>query len=188
MNIKDLRTEKKLSQAAFAKSLEVSTSTISAIEAGRLKVSKKIADKVKEVYDADLGVAAADPAPAAAEPAPAAVEKTEEAPAAASKKAGKKAPAKKTEKTAPAKAEKKAPAAKKGEPKKAAKSAAADGAEKPAVKKASVQVVIQSPLGGEITPDAILAKVGAADKIYVRVDENKAYWVKGDETGSVDLW
>lgn len=50
------------------------------------------------------------------------------------------------------------------------------------------EVIIQSPLGGSITPAEILKKVGKADKVYVRVDENKAYWVRGDETGSVDLW
>ena len=62
---------------------------------------------------------------------------------------------------------------------------------KPAAKKAVkkvAEVIIQSPLGGEISPEVILAKVGEADKIYVRVDENKAYWVRGEETGSVDLW
>ena len=50
------------------------------------------------------------------------------------------------------------------------------------------QIIIQSPLGGEITPFAILAKVGEVDKVYIRVDMNKAYWVRGTETGSVDLW
>ena len=55
-----------------------------------------------------------------------------------------------------------------------------------AAKKA--EVIIQSAFGGEITPEAILAKVGAVDKVYVRVDENKAYWVRGGETGNVDLW
>jgi transcriptional regulator with XRE-family HTH domain len=58
-------------------------------------------------------------------------------------------------------------------------------------------LVIQSPMGGEITPDEILAKintatkgtgVGKIDTIYVRVDENKAYWVKGKKNGSVNLW
>ena len=58
-------------------------------------------------------------------------------------------------------------------------------------------VIIQSPMGGEITPDEIIAKikiatkdskVGKVDSIYVRVDENKAYWVKGKKNGSVDLW
>ena len=63
---------------------------------------------------------------------------------------------------------------------------------KTAVKKTAgkkpAEVIIQSPMGGNITPEAILEKVGKADKIYIRVDENKAYWVRGDQTGSVDLW
>ena len=58
-------------------------------------------------------------------------------------------------------------------------------------------IVIQSPMGGEITPDEITAKISTATKgtgvgkvntIYVRVDENKAFWVKGNKNGSVDLW
>lgn len=91
---------------------------------------------------------------------------------AAAKKA---APAKKeapAKKTAPAKAE--APAAKKPATKKAAKKA--------------TEVIIQSPYGGEISYAEILAKVGEAEKVYVRVDQNKAYWVRGLETGDVDLW
>ena len=77
------------------------------------------------------------------------------------------------------------PAAK---PAKAASTAAKKpAAKKPAAKKAS-EVIIQSPLGGEITSAEILARVGDVDKVYVRVDENKAYWVRGEETGSVDLW
>ena len=78
---------------------------------------------------------------------------------------------------------------------KAAAKPAAKAAAKPAAKKAApkaakkgVEVIIQSPMGGNITPEAILAKVGKADKVYIRVDENKAYWVRGKETGSVDLW
>ena len=69
----------------------------------------------------------------------------------------------------------------------AAKKAAAKPAAKPAAKKA-VEVIIQSPMGGNITPEAIIERIGKADKIYIRVDENKAYWVRGKETGSVDLW
>ena len=60
-------------------------------------------------------------------------------------------------------------------------------ARKPAAKKAA-ELIIQSPLGGEITGAEILARTGNVDKVYVRVDENKAYWVRGTETGSVDLW
>ena len=49
-------------------------------------------------------------------------------------------------------------------------------------------IIIQSPDGREITADKIKAKVGSAEKIYVRADEGKAYWVRGKETGSVELW
>ena len=62
-------------------------------------------------------------------------------------------------------------------------------AKAPRAKKApKAEIIIQSPMGGNITPEEVLAKVGQADQIYIRVDENKAYWVKGEESGSVDLW
>ena len=51
-------------------------------------------------------------------------------------------------------------------------------------------IVIQSPMGGYITFSDIVKKVpkGAAD-IYVRVDENKLYYVLKDSTaGDVDIW
>ena len=56
------------------------------------------------------------------------------------------------------------------------------------VEKKPAQIIIQSPMGGEITPEDILTKAGNAEKIYVRVDQNKLYIVNGDETSSVDLW
>lgn len=91
------------------------------------------------------------------------------------------APRKASAETAAKKAaEAEAPVAKKPAAKKPA-------ARKPAAKKA-VEVIVQSPLGGEISFAEILAKVGDADKVYVRVDQNKAYWVRGEETGDVDLW
>ena len=102
------------------------------------------------------------------------------------KVAAEKAPEAVKEVKAPAK---KAAAKKPAEKKTTAKKPVAKKttAKKPAAKKAA-EVIIQSELGGEITPDAILEKVGAVDKIYVRVDQNKAYWVRGEESGSVDLW
>ena len=54
--------------------------------------------------------------------------------------------------------------------------------------KVKAVVIIQSPDGREITVDKIKAKVGSVEKIYVRSDEGKAYWVRGNETGSVELW
>ena len=55
-------------------------------------------------------------------------------------------------------------------------------------KKAGGLVIIQSAFGNEITPEDIRARVGEVDAVYVRVDQNRAYWVKGEETGSVELW
>ncbi|MBQ7434767.1 MAG: hypothetical protein IJV51_03080 [Oscillospiraceae bacterium] len=102
------------------------------------------------------------------------------APRKASAEKAAEAEAKKAPETAAPAAEAKKPAAKKPAAKKPA-------AKKPAAKKA-VEVIVQSPLGGEISFAEILAKVGEADKVYVRVDQNKAYWVRGEETGDVDLW
>ena len=58
------------------------------------------------------------------------------------------------------------------------------------------QLIIQSPSGQEITADDIRAKistaVGSVDKVYIRADEGKAYWVRGEgekeEHGAVELW
>lgn len=89
-------------------------------------------------------------------------------------------------KAAPKAAAKKPAAAKKTAGKTTEKKATA--AKKPAQKKAA-EVIIQSALGGEITPEMILAKIGNdVDKVYVRVDQNKAFWVRGEEAGDVDLW
>ena len=53
-----------------------------------------------------------------------------------------------------------------------------------------VNIVIQSPMGGNITPAEILKKVPKDTKdVYVRVDDNKLYYVlKNGEIGSVDIW
>lgn len=52
-----------------------------------------------------------------------------------------------------------------------------------------LEIIIQSPLGGNITAEEIAAKIPAgADSVFVRVDQNKLWWIKGEETGSVDIW
>lgn len=173
MTIKELRKELGLTLADFAKSIEAGLSTISAYESGKRKPSDNVLAKIKEVHGVDLTAEAA--------PAPKAEKK------AAAPKAEKKAAAPKAEKKAAApKAEKKAatPKAEKAAPKQPAEKKTTGRK----AKKAEPQIIVQSPLGGEITPFAILAKVGDVDKVYIRVDLNKAFWVKGDKTGSVDLW
>ena len=209
MNLKEVREKNKVSQAAFAKAIGVSSSAIASIEAGRMKASQKIIDKVKEVYGEVIEpeVKKVQAAEKKAEAKVAEVEKKAEAvvndAVETAKKVEKKAvqtkekiaqtkekAAQTKEKAVQTKTKAKAAASKAGKTvKKTTKAAAAASAA--AVKKVmpkKTEVVIQSPMGGEITPEEILAKIGEADKVYVRVDVNKAYWVKGDEAGSVDLW
>ena len=76
---------------------------------------------------------------------------------------------------------------------KAKKTAAPRTASKPkeAVKAAApkLEIYVQSPLGGNITPEEIAAKLPeGVEAVFVRVDQNKLWWVKGEETGSVDIW
>ena len=61
------------------------------------------------------------------------------------------------------------------------------------VKKVStkdLEIYIQSPLGGNITPEEVAAKLPeGTEACFVRVDQNKIWWVRGDgETGYVWIW
>jgi len=62
---------------------------------------------------------------------------------------------------------------------------------KPKAEKApeEMQIIVQTPFGHEITPEDIIAKVPeGTEKLYIRIDQNKIYWVKGEERGDVDIW
>ena len=60
----------------------------------------------------------------------------------------------------------------------------------------AMQLTIQSPSGQEITPEDVRDKIstaaGSVDRVYLRPDEGKAYWVRGEgereEHGAVELW
>ena len=55
-------------------------------------------------------------------------------------------------------------------------------------------VVIQSIMGGEITVDEILERIDRqkgdeeVNCIYNKAEENRAYYVAGEEGGCVELW
>lgn len=52
------------------------------------------------------------------------------------------------------------------------------------------EIYIQSPYGGNITPEEVadLVPVGT-EACYVRVDQNLIWWVrKNGETGAVQIW
>ena len=197
MTIKELRTKEGLSQSALAKKLGIATSAIGHMENGRMKVSAKIAEKAKEVYgvviDTEAKVEKAAKATAkktktAAQKAEKAVKKAPAKVKAAEKKVEDKAVADKIEaKKAVAKTTRKTKTAVKKAATKVEKAV-----EKPAAKAkaAKLTIEIQSPLGGSITPEEIAAKLPKdTTNVYVRIDENKLYWVKKNgETGSVEIW
>ena len=216
MTVKELREQNKLSQTAFAKSVGVSTSLIGAVETGARPITDSLSAKIKEVYGVAVDTAVMvekkveakveekkaeikETAKEAAQKAEAKVEaKAEEKKAevkkavkASAKKAGEKVEAKVAEQKAEVKKAVKA-SVKKTETKAKSKVQQKKAEVKSSVKKTAkkvASVVLQSPLGGEITSEAILAKVPAdAEKVYVRIDQNKAYWVKGENYGAVDLW
>lgn len=194
MNLKELREKNHLTQTALAKALGVSSNAISAIEGGRLKLSARLSDKIREVYGEVIEPEArkARGVRKKAEKKAKAVESAVEtiagaAVAEAVLDAGKKADKRTRKARAKLQAEK--PALETGVEAVAETAAEVEkkiGRRGRRAKKANV--VIQSPIGGEITTDEILAKIGEAETVYVRVDQNKAYWVKGEETGSVELW
>ena len=197
MNIKELRTKEGLSQSVLAKKLGVATSAIGHMENGRMKVSAKIAEKVKEIYgvvvDTEAKVEKAakttdKKTKTAAQNAEKAIKKAPAKAKAAAKKVEEKVVADEIEaKKTTAKATRKVKTATKETAAKVEKAA-----KKPAAKAkaAKLTIEIQSPLGGSITPEEIAAKLPKdTTNVYVRIDENKLYWVKKNgETGSVEIW
>ena len=58
-----------------------------------------------------------------------------------------------------------------------------------AKKSTKLEIIVQSPMGGNITAEEIASKLPkGAETVFVRVDQNKLWWIKGEETGSVDIW
>jgi len=56
-------------------------------------------------------------------------------------------------------------------------------------KKSAPILTIEAQMGGQITVDDILKRIPeGVTRVYIKPEENKAYWVKGDESGEVDLW
>ena len=59
-------------------------------------------------------------------------------------------------------------------------------------KTAPVELIIESTMGGQISADEIIKRVkekrSDASKIYVKPEENKAYFTYGDSVWHVELW
>ncbi len=196
MNLKELREKNKLSQAAFAGTLGVSGKSIYLIEAGRMKLSKKLSDRIAEVYG-EVIEPAEKRAKAAVSGAEKRADKAAEDAAQAVLDTEKKLDKRKRRTKARAQADKpavEAVAEAVAAPVETAVETVAAPVEAVKARRgrkrapAPATIVIQSPFGGEITDAEIRARIGQADAVYVRVDRNKAYWVRGEETGEIDLW
>ena len=197
MNLKELREKNKLTQTAFGSSLGVSGKAIYLIESGNMNLSRKLSDKIAEVYGEFI-----EPTGRRAKAAAARAEKKADAIAADAAQAVLDAEKKvdKRKRKAKAKVQADKPAVEAvaeavAAPVEAAAEAVAAPVEAAVEKKArrraakpAMSVVIQSPMGGEITPEEICARIGQADAVYIRVDQNKAYWVRGEDHGEIDLW
>ena len=164
MTIKEFRLSQKLSQVELATALGISVSSERAYEYGKRDPSATVVARIKELYGVDLAAAEAAPAPA-----------VEEAPA------KKPRTRKKKETAAEAAPAEPVPAVEEKVDEKPAKKLRAR-------KKTTPTVIIQSIMGGEINVEQIIAKVGEVDTIYVKPEENAAFWVRGEETGAVNLW
>ena len=54
---------------------------------------------------------------------------------------------------------------------------------------AKMDIVFEANDGMQVKPEEIAGKVPkGCDAAYVKLEENKIYWVKGEETGAVDIW
>ena len=160
--IKQIRESLSLSKSALAKLIGVSASAVGNYESGKNKPKDEIMSKIKElVKEKD------DPA------GPVDEKKEESAPV-----------DEKVETAIDEKKEESAPA----EEKKAAPAAVEDIMPAP-IEDKKTSIVVESKMGGTITTDEILSRLpDGVDTVYVKPEENAAYWVKGEESGSIELW
>jgi len=177
-----IREDKQLSKGDFAKLLGITPMLLGRYENGGLQIPEELAVKVKELSDAAAATEIE-------------VKKTV-------RKGGRKAKEAATEATALAmEALEDQAAATEIEVKKTVRKAGRKAKEAADAIKESVKesvkesyglpnIIIQSPMGGIITTEDIAKKVPKnTEDVYVRVDENKLYYVlKDGESGSVDIW
>lgn len=183
IELTQIRESLGLTKSELAKMLGTSAMLIGRMEKGSCQITEAFEEMIKK-----MTAAPAEEEPAAeekpkrkggrkkkAEAAP-----VEEAPAVAEEAAPVEEPvaeeAAPAEEPAPVVAEEPAPAVEEKAKRKGGK------------KKAAPSVTIQSAMGGSISVEEILEKIPAADEVYIKVEENKAYWVKGEDSGFVLLW
>ena len=168
--LKKIREEKNQSKGEFAKILGITPMVYGRYESGTLKIPENIEAAVKEMLSkaADAAVATE-------------IEVKKNA----------RSTIRKAKEAVEAVVTSDEAVATEIEVKKKTRSAArkAKEAVKSVPQKKKTAVLIQSQLGGMITPEEVLKRIPeGCDQVYIKPEENKAYWVKGDESGAVELW
>ena len=174
-----IRESLKLTKSELAKALGTSAMLIGRMEKGSCKISEDLEEAIKKLIASAEEEASAEEKPKRkggrkkkAETAPA-----EEVPAAAEEPAVEEPAEVVAEEPAPVVAEEPAAVVEEKSKRKAGK------------KKGALTVTIQSAMGGSISVEEIVSRIpDGADEVYIKVEENKAYWVKGEDSGFVLLW
>ena len=187
--IKNLRASLKLTQADFANAIGVSKASVGAYENGKAKPSEKVIDRICETFKIDRETLTGAKK-AAGEAAIKGREKVKSTARKTTTKA--KQAAEKTKDVMEPVIEAAAPVIEKVEK-------AVEPVVEVVIKKENVQiseadVVIESTMGGQISVREILTRVlsDAWDsdniKIYVKAEENRAYYTTDKGEGSIELW
>ena len=202
-----IREEKKLSKSEFAKLLDITPMLLGKYEKGSIQIPDSLAGKLKSLADAATATeievkktARKTARKAKEEVADAMTSDTAVATEIEVKKTARKAGRKVKEAATDAmtsdtavatEIEVKKAARKAGRKAKDTAAKAAEDLKDTARKAIGIpNIIIQSPMGGNITMEEIAGKVPekTAD-VYVRVDDNKLYYVlENGETGDVDIW
>ena len=212
MNVKQIRENLKLTQKDFANLIGKSVASLKNYESGKTKPSKDVMVKIKELVEgvADAATVAEIEVKKTVHKGGRKAKEVAEDPAVKAEDAAdvitaNEIEAKKTVRKGSQKAKKVAEAAAKKaneviEPvKEAAEPVVARAKDatkkvtrkepKKAEAKATPEVTIEAQMGGQITVDDILKRVPeGVENVYIKPEENKAYWVKGDESGDINLW
>lgn len=183
--IRTLRKEKDLSRAVFAAAIGVSAKTVANYETGKTNPPEAVIGKIRELYGLDL----ANEDGEEKKPRRKAVKKTKE-PTKEAKEIPATESAEAKDVAAPVAEEKASGNVKKGKKPVKDKDGRAKTTRK-SRKSPEPSVSIQSIMGGTIRVDEIVSRVKeaapGAEEIYVKPEENKAYYT-GEEDGYVVLW
>ena len=170
--LKAIREEKKMDKGEFAKLIGITPMVYGRYESGTLAISGKIETAVKELASkvSDAAVATEIEVKKNTRAAGRKAKEAVEAAVTSDEAVATEIEVKKKTRAAARKAKE-----------------TVDNLVQTATKKTTIY--IQSQLNGIITPEEVLNRIPeGCDEVYIKPEENKAYWVKGDESGAVELW